>query len=98
VFGQSSDALRDMGTTFFPTLFDMKKELVAKGEQIAIQKSEEIAMLPRGHVIAIDIDSEEILPFHSTNVRDVIWQVMPSRPGARIVLRRITEDGNVGPY
>lgn len=98
VFGQSIDTQRLMGTTFFPSLFDLKKELVAKGEQIALQKNEEISRLPRGHVIAIDVDAEELLPFHAADLRDVIWQSVRSRPGTRLVFRRITPDGRVGPY
>jgi hypothetical protein len=97
VFGQSTDIQRIMGTTFFPRLFDLKKELVAKGERIVL-KSEEISRLPRGHVIAIDVDAEEILPFHAADLRDVIWQAARSRPGARLVLWRNTSDGKVGPY
>jgi hypothetical protein len=98
VFGQSVDAQRQMGETFFPSLSDLKKEFVAKGEQIAIRKSEEISKLPRGHVIAIDIDAEEILPLHGVDLRDVIWQAMRSHPSARLVFRRITSNGKVGPY
>lgn len=97
VFGQSTEVQHIMGTTFFPRLFDLKKELVAKGEQIA-RKSEEISRLPRGHVIAIDLDAEEVLPFYSADLRDVIWQAVRSRPGARLVLWRNTSEGKVGPY
>jgi len=98
VFGQSTDTQRLMGATFFPSLFDLRNELVAKGEQIALQKNEEISRLPRGHVIAIDVDAEELLPFHAPDLRDVIWQSVRSRPGARLVFRRVTPDGRVGPY
>ena len=98
VFGQSTDIQRLMGTTFFPSLFDLKKELVAKGKQITLKKNEEISKLPRGHVIAIDVDAEEILPFHAADLHDVIWQAMRSRPGARLVLWRNTSEGKVGPY
>lgn len=97
VFGQSADARRGIDTTFFPRLFDLKKELVAKGKRIVL-KSKEISKLPPGHVIAIDVDAEEILPFHAADLRDVIWRAARSRPGARLVLWRNTIDGKVGPY
>jgi len=34
-------------------------------EKIAIQREEEVAKINRGHVIAIDIDSGDILSSHS---------------------------------
>lgn len=95
--GQGADIHRQLGTTFFPNLFDFKKELDSKGQQIAMQKSEEISKLPRGDVTAIDIDAGEILPVHNADLREMIWAAMRSRPGARLVFRRIS-NGHVGRY
>ncbi|MCJ7455716.1 hypothetical protein MUP07_03100 [Candidatus Bathyarchaeota archaeon] len=98
VFGKSTDTIRQLGPMFFPSLHDIKTALVSKGEEIAIRKSDEISRIPRGHIIAIDIDLEEILPYHSADLRDVIWEAMGNRPCARLVFRRISSDGKVGPY
>lgn len=98
VFGRSTDVNRQMGELFFPGLFEISEALVSKATAIAARRSEELSKLPRGHVIAIDIDMEEILPFHGPELRTIIWQAMKERPGARLVFRRITPDGRVGPY
>jgi len=98
IFGQSADKVRQLPTLFFPNLFDLRGYLVSQGERIATQKTQELSKLPTGDVIAIDVDFEEILPFHASELRDVIWQAMEYRPGARLVFRRITKDGKVGPY
>jgi hypothetical protein len=63
-----------------------------------MQKHRELSKLPRGDFIAIDIDSEEVLPHHGPELREVLWQAMEARPGARLVFRRITPDGKIGLY
>jgi hypothetical protein len=98
VFGRSTDVNRQIGQLFFPGLFEIKEVLVSKAAAIAAKKSEELSKLPRGHVIAIDVDLEEILPFHGPDHRTIIWQAMKARPGARLVFRRITPDGRGGHY
>jgi len=98
VFGRSTDVNHRMGELFFPGLFEIKEALVSKATAIATRRSKELSKLPRGHVIAIDIDLEEILPFHGPELRTIIWQAMKERPGARLVFRRITPNGGVGPY
>jgi len=89
VFGKSADKVRQLGTLFFPNLFDLKGHLVSQAEKIVIQKSKELSNLPRGHFIAIDVDCMEILPFHAPELSDVVWQAMKDKPGARLVFRRI---------
>lgn len=98
VFGKSGEKTRRMGPLFFPTLFDMRKDMVSKAEKIASQEVEELSRIPRGHVFAVDVDLQEILPCHAPELREVIRQAMKSRPGARLVFRRLTEDGKVAPY
>ena len=98
VFGKSAYKDRTIRGLVFPTLMQIGDARKAKADEIAMQKSIEISKLPRGDVIAIDIDTEEILPYHSRDVSDVIRQAMDSHPGARLVFRRIAPDGKVGQY
>ena len=98
VFGKSADEVRQLGTLYFPTLFNLRGHLVSQAEKIAKLMADELSKLPPGDIIAIDVDLEEILPFHGPELCDIVWQAMKSRPGARLVFRRITKDGNVGPY
>jgi hypothetical protein len=97
-FGESRDPSLHLQSLMFPGLFAIRESLVAKAEDVVRQKSQELSKFPRGHVIAIDIDSEEILDFHGPELRDVLWRALESRPGARLVFRRVTSDGKVGPY
>jgi len=98
IFGKSGSSNRELRNLLFPGLFDARKAQVAKAETICMKKTGELSKMPRGDIIAVDIDSEEILPYHGPELRDVIWQAIESRPGARLVFRRITPNGKVGPY
>ena len=82
----------------FPTLFDLRDAVTANAQSIASKKSQIVSKIPIGHIIAIDIDSEEILPYTGTELRDVVLRAMKEKPGARLALRRISRDGKVGPY
>lgn len=98
LFGKTSDEKRELKDLFFPGLFDVRKYRVAEAERIAEKNKQELAGIPYGHVVAIDIDLEEILPDHSPDLRDVLWKSLERRPGANLVFRRMTKDGRVGPY
>lgn len=98
VFGRGSDVDKGLGMLFFPTLAETKATLVSEAEKIALERGAVVEKVDRGHIIAVDIDAREILSFHSPNLRDVIFESLKARPGARLVFRRITSDGKVGPY
>lgn len=98
VFGRGEDKKKELGMLVFPTMLETRDILVKEGEKIAVERDEDVAKIDRGHVIAIDLDSREILPFHAPNLRDVVWASFRARPGARLVFRRITSEGKVGPY
>ena len=98
VFGHGSDLDKGLGMLFFPTLSETRATLVNEAGKVALEHEAEVEKIDRGHIIAVDIDAREILAFHSPNLRDVIFESFKARPGARLVFRRITSDGKVGPY
>lgn len=98
VFGQGDDEDKRLGTLYFPTLFEIRESNVAEAEKIAAEKTSEISKIPVGHIIAVDIDLKEILPCHSTDLREVLWKSVKLSPGARLALRRVAAEGRVGPY
>jgi len=98
VFGGSGGSSKELRNLFYPGLFGARDAQVTEAERIVKRKTAELLGIPRGHVFAVDIDSEEILPYHGPELRDVIWQVLKARLGARVVFRRMTPDGKVGPY
>jgi hypothetical protein len=97
VFGRGDDKDKEIGMLMFPSVLETREILVTEGEKIAIERKEEVAKINRGHVIAIDIDSGDILSFHSPDLREVIWESLKARPAARLVFRRMTNEGKVGP-
>jgi len=98
IFGQSTTDRVLKEPIIFPALFDIRKAIGMRAEAIATKKKHEVSKIPAGHVIAIDIDEEEILPNSGPDLREVILKAMKDRPAARLAFRRIAADGKVGPY
>ena len=99
VFGKSGEGeVRDLGRLMLPNLSGLREYFVSQGDRIAAKSRKELCRVRRGEIIAIDIDLEDILPCHSYELSDVIWEAMRLRPGARLVFRRVSRDGKVGPY
>lgn len=99
VFGESGDdEVHDLGRLMFPNLADLRAHFVSQGDKIAAKSRKELSRIRRGEIIAVDIDLEDILPCHSYQLNEVIWEAMRLRPGARLVFRRVSKDGKVGAY
>jgi len=98
VFGESGDKVRNLGNLMFPNPTDLRAHFVSQGDRIAAKAKKTLSKLRPGEIIAIDIDLEEILPCHSHQLNEVIWEAIKLRPGARLVFRRVSKDGKVGPY
>ena len=96
VFGMSSP--REIKERIlFPTLFELREYNLSKANQIASKKQKEISELRKGEIIAIDLDTEELIPCNTANVRDAMWKALMDRPTARLTLHRIHQDGKIGP-
>jgi hypothetical protein len=61
------------------------------GKILQMTSKDEIAEIEKALQVKDALD-------HAPELREVIWQAMKSRPGARLVFRRLTDDGKVGPY